>query len=504
MKLSVIIPCHNYAHYLHACLESISSQSLMPDEVIVVDDDSSDHPELIVRDFSGRLPIQIIRVNFHDVTQTRRAGVLKATGDVICCIDADDTIGKYFFEYAIKHFSDPTVGIVYPDLYYVGSTIPRSYFPTHADEIIHQENFIHSSALFLRNAALLTGALDDHTKDSYEEWAMWRKIMRAGFKAVKHEGRYLYNVHPGGRSRVIDNEKLTYYIAAELEKEPITLFIPLSGRTALWDKLEKFLDAQVWPRNQTQLILMDTSQNSEYAKMIKKWICQCNYPDIHYLQQSVGVAGLADLIRADEYGTPYKEILREIIMAMSQIYNEMKNLSRTEYIWSLEDDVIPPLDFCQRALSQFHYNVVSVSSPYVNRYKQHYCVWKESKFLRYPESGSTLVDGNGLGCSILRRTFLNRVVFDGVEVPEKKLYKTKTVAEQAVIDWTMPATHISENFAFRHVILPKISWHNFDEKFYVEKYPDVASLVKQGMITTGYEHYLKVGRKERRQFRINN
>ena len=54
MKLSVIIPVHNAAPYLSACLDSVLSQDLTDLQVICVDDASTDQSAQIITDYTRK------------------------------------------------------------------------------------------------------------------------------------------------------------------------------------------------------------------------------------------------------------------------------------------------------------------------------------------------------------------------------------------------------------------------------------------------------------------
>ena len=43
MQISIVIPAHNEAAYIKDCLNSFVAQTYLPNEVIVVDDNSSDN-----------------------------------------------------------------------------------------------------------------------------------------------------------------------------------------------------------------------------------------------------------------------------------------------------------------------------------------------------------------------------------------------------------------------------------------------------------------------------
>jgi glycosyltransferase involved in cell wall biosynthesis len=62
--ISIIIPTYNDAHYLVHCLDSILKQSLLPSEVIVIDDGSKDHSayDVISSDNFSSLNIKFLKI----------------------------------------------------------------------------------------------------------------------------------------------------------------------------------------------------------------------------------------------------------------------------------------------------------------------------------------------------------------------------------------------------------------------------------------------------------
>jgi len=88
MKISVIIPTWNRSSYLVRALESVYAQSVLPHEVIVVDDGSTDNTrEIIAQHFT--------EVLYHyqenqGVSSARNTGIRMAAGDWIALLDSDD------------------------------------------------------------------------------------------------------------------------------------------------------------------------------------------------------------------------------------------------------------------------------------------------------------------------------------------------------------------------------------------------------------------------------
>ena len=87
MKISVVIPSYNRAHTLPRAIRSVQQQTVKVDEIIVVDDGSSDNTDITLREFSGISPLHQDNLG---VSAARNAGIQAATGDWIALLDSDD------------------------------------------------------------------------------------------------------------------------------------------------------------------------------------------------------------------------------------------------------------------------------------------------------------------------------------------------------------------------------------------------------------------------------
>ena len=88
MKISVIIPSWNRADRLAAALDSVRAQSLVPHEVIVVDDGSTDNTrELLSRHYPE---VRYLYQQNNGVSSARNTGIMAASGDWIALLDSDD------------------------------------------------------------------------------------------------------------------------------------------------------------------------------------------------------------------------------------------------------------------------------------------------------------------------------------------------------------------------------------------------------------------------------
>lgn len=86
---SVVIPLFNKQAEIARCVESVLEQSLLPAEIIVIDDGSTDRGAEIVEGFNSRL-IKLVRQRNQGVSVARNCGVSSASGDYYAFLDADD------------------------------------------------------------------------------------------------------------------------------------------------------------------------------------------------------------------------------------------------------------------------------------------------------------------------------------------------------------------------------------------------------------------------------
>lgn len=89
LTLSIVIPFYNEQSYLSACLDSVAAQEEVPDEVILVDNCSTDDSLKI----ASRYPfVRIVQENRPGVLYARATGFDAAKSDIIGRIDADSLL----------------------------------------------------------------------------------------------------------------------------------------------------------------------------------------------------------------------------------------------------------------------------------------------------------------------------------------------------------------------------------------------------------------------------
>jgi cellulose synthase/poly-beta-1,6-N-acetylglucosamine synthase-like glycosyltransferase len=110
MKISILIPAHNEEKSIRKCIESCLKQTRKADEIIVVNDGSTDKTGNILADFKkNQIKVVDISVATGNKSFAQEMGLPYVTGEVFICTDADTILDKHFVELIEKEFSDPEI-----------------------------------------------------------------------------------------------------------------------------------------------------------------------------------------------------------------------------------------------------------------------------------------------------------------------------------------------------------------------------------------------------------
>jgi glycosyltransferase involved in cell wall biosynthesis len=150
---SVIIPCYNYSHLIERAIESCIEEA---DEVIVVDDGSTDNTKETV----AKYPVKYIYQNNQGVAIARNRGIAESTGKYICCLDADDFIQPGLLGTCVRELeADVSLGAAYTKLLLIsrdGTKVAKkaSAWPGefNYDNQVRGQNQIPTCCVFRREA----------------------------------------------------------------------------------------------------------------------------------------------------------------------------------------------------------------------------------------------------------------------------------------------------------------------------------------------------------------
>ncbi len=93
IRLSLVVPIYNVSSYLRRCLDSIMCQTLPFDEIILVDDGSTDNSGEIADEYASAYhTVRVIHQENAGLSAARNAGIDAAQGKYIAFVDSDDYI----------------------------------------------------------------------------------------------------------------------------------------------------------------------------------------------------------------------------------------------------------------------------------------------------------------------------------------------------------------------------------------------------------------------------
>jgi hypothetical protein len=206
--VSVVIPSHNYAHFLGEAIQSALDQGYRPIEIIVVDDGSTDDTPAVLGRFAGR--VQALRLDGVGVSAARNAGLARATGEYVIFLDADDLLAPGGVAAQVAQgVQDPDLGVVVGAWYVcdtrLGTTAlvrsplrPGSVLPQ-----LLQGNIVTTpSAVMVRRQPLAAAGGFDASLSFTADWEMWIRLARAGVRFAAVETPVaVYRIHAGSMTR---------------------------------------------------------------------------------------------------------------------------------------------------------------------------------------------------------------------------------------------------------------------------------------------------------------
>lgn len=111
--LTLVVPVYNVAPYLPRCLETLAALSPPADEIIVVDDGSTDECPRILAEFGSRLPqMRVIRQENGGLSAARNTALEVATGTYLAFVDSDDFVSPDAYAEALRLAQDDGLDMV--------------------------------------------------------------------------------------------------------------------------------------------------------------------------------------------------------------------------------------------------------------------------------------------------------------------------------------------------------------------------------------------------------
>lgn len=247
-RVSAIITTFNYAPFIAEALESVLSQSRVPDEIVVVDDGSTDGTREIVASYADRGVRYVYQENA-GAGASRNRGLLETSGELVAFLDADDTWLPGKTDRQAEYLaSNPDAVLVSGHRIWwdvARSSRRMEVIPELDPSTMRRELCIHNvvgnpSMVLVRRAALDgVGAFDEDLRWG-QDWDMFIRLASVGRVGVVPEPVIIYRWHKGGLSHERRWERLS--VIHQISRSAIDGFRPAWRRPLLrarsWSEIE--------------------------------------------------------------------------------------------------------------------------------------------------------------------------------------------------------------------------------------------------------------------------
>lgn len=179
IRISVVIPCYNQAHYLPEAVESIVNQTYTNWQCIIVNDGSSDNTGEVagelIKKYSNH-DIRLIEKSNGGVADARNTGIDAAESDWVLLLDSDDMFERTFMQKAIDIIRrEPKTDIVFANLQQFGADSGEWIPDEYSRETIPVKNTIPYASLYRKELWHKVGGYDRVFGKvlQLEDWNFW-------------------------------------------------------------------------------------------------------------------------------------------------------------------------------------------------------------------------------------------------------------------------------------------------------------------------------------------
>lgn len=274
-SISIVIPSHNHGLKLAGCLRSINNQTRRPQEIIVVDDASTDNTKDVCRHFA----VKYHHINRRNANAARNIGLKLATSEYVCFFDADNLMLPNFLADLAKPLDQQTADVTYGKRLtqninpHTGNYIPYNLYQYTYQDLI-QGNQLDTACL-ARRSTLPVSPWDENLL-RYQDWDFHLSNLKQElrYKFVP-KPIYIYfddpvtdtNVwyrHPEIRRQNYQYIRQKYSTEKVAQAAELTLILYCRGR---FDMATDWLSSIVnlnYPKNKINLIIADASSDYLY------------------------------------------------------------------------------------------------------------------------------------------------------------------------------------------------------------------------------------------------
>jgi len=187
-KVSLYIPCYNAERYIKECLDSVMNQSYKIDEIMVIDDGSTDRTVDIAKNY----PAKIIKNRENKgLAACRNIAFREAKNEFVAALDADCVASPEWLAQLMQRF-------VNDDIAGVGGILIERHTTSRADkwrsvhmaqqwgpELLENPPFLYgNNNVFNKYCIKAVGLYNENFRTNYEDVDLSVRLYKSGFRLI--------------------------------------------------------------------------------------------------------------------------------------------------------------------------------------------------------------------------------------------------------------------------------------------------------------------------------
>lgn len=219
-RISVIIPTYNRAHLIIEALDSIAAQTVAIDEILVIDDGSTDDTANRVAAWSrSNRKVIYQRQDNAGGNVARNLGIHLATGDLITFLDSDDLWHPEKTRKQLERLEDQSYGAVYCGIRETvigketSDDVANRSFPQGQllSQLLVRDVTAPTSTYMIRAEIFDEAGQFDERLKARQDWDMWIRVARETKIAAVTEALVDLRAHDGPRTVSDPTRELVAY-----------------------------------------------------------------------------------------------------------------------------------------------------------------------------------------------------------------------------------------------------------------------------------------------------
>lgn len=252
-RISLYVPCYNVERFIVRCIEGVLAQSYPVDEILIIDDGSSDR----TIELAEKYPVKIIRhTQNRGLAAARNTGLKNARNEWVASLDADCVADRHWLETLVQE-------MIVTDVAVVGGKLIETQLDSLADrwrrahmsqdwgeKRIQNPPFMYGNNSLVRKALIeKIGWYDESCRTNGEDLDLSKRLKQARHTCLYNPSAMVYHLRQDNLSSILDTYWRWWKFGTGTHAKDITLIkiildigaghILRSIRKVLWRDLRR-------------------------------------------------------------------------------------------------------------------------------------------------------------------------------------------------------------------------------------------------------------------------